>query len=262
MYRLIFFCCAVVGMPSTVVEELQKLGISVVGTLDYRKHLVLKVLLEDGREAVAYVPKPCLEDPGERGCLERSRDLEQEFLLVSRIRSEHVADFIDLVEVCGSKVLIREFARSTLRDLISARELDADRAVGVARDVALALVDVHRAGFVYTDLKPENIGIGGDGRALLIDFDSATPPFSRPRSITYSYAPPEYTRDGIVVYESDVYQLGLVLVEMLRNAEPLDEPAADQRLGSLVEQMLNPVPFLRPSPEAVARELGMLLGTG
>src|SRR4051812_14202388 len=54
--------------------------------------------------------------------------------------------------------------------------LDVVTALGVARQVAAALVALHRAGFVHGDIKPENIRLVDHGTVKLLDLGLAHRP--------------------------------------------------------------------------------------
>lgn len=50
------------------------------------------------------------------------------------------------------------------------RGLDVGRALMLAIDILLGLADLHKAGIVMADLKPDNILIDDVGKAVLVDF--------------------------------------------------------------------------------------------
>ena len=157
------------------------------------------------------------------------------------------------VVVEGVAVVIREFFPRTLRDEIS-EGLDRDRVLRYTMCVARALDCIHRRGYAVVDLKPENVGVRS-GEAYIMDLDSATPLYTRPRSYTPSYAPPELLRPPYkVLRESDLYQLGLVLREMLDSCGDCGDELSD-----LCERLLDPNPFRRGSAREVVRELSTLL---
>ncbi|MEM4513573.1 MAG: protein kinase [Ignisphaera sp.] len=246
--------------------ELRFVGINLEKILAVGRNVVLKASLSNGRDAVVYVPKPCIDSIISKECKEGSRRLEQEFMYAHRIKSRYVVEFIDLLDLLPPmKVLVKQYVDSTLRDLIRQRKLCFSKVVEFAKNIAIAINDIHRAGFVYADLKPENIGVNRYGEAVLMDLDSLTPPYTKPNSITYDYIPPEYLRDNIVVYESDVYQLALTVLESLFDEimNPLFvkdvKATGNRKLDNLLNSMLNSIPFLRPKVDNVIRELESIL---
>jgi len=244
---------------------LYDVGIRVEKTIAVGKYVVFDVVLDNGKKAIARIPQSCIKLINEEKCRRDSRDLELELENILRIKSDKIVKHIKLINMSEYNISIREYIEKTLRDLINNKELTFTRIIEISRDVALALNDIHTAGFVFADLKPENVGINIDGKAILLDLDSLTKPYTKPRFITYSYAPPEYLRDGIVVYESDVYQLALLIHEMIHGE--LLNPVLHQgfshiendELSDLLKRMLNPIPFLRPELLDIVNELESIL---
>ena len=86
---------------------------------------------------------------------------------------------------------------------------------------------MHRNLLVHRDLKPSNILITGEGEPRLVDFGIAklladevpgrrTVAEAAGRPMTPEYASPEQLRGDRITPASDVYQLGLVLQDLLR----------------------------------------------
>lgn len=110
----------------------------------------------------------------------------------------------------------------TLGSEIAAAPLDVERAGAVGVQVAEALAYVHAHGVVHRDVKPGNVLIGADGRVKLADFgiarlmDDAVRHTRTGHAIgTAAYLAPEQVTGGQVTGRTDVYALGLVLLEAL-----------------------------------------------
>jgi len=158
---------------------------------------------------------------------------------------------------CGDlEVSIRDYFEEILSNAISHSALEPSTALQTLIDVSKALLCIHSADLVYTDLKPENIGLK-NRHAWLIDLDSLTRPFTKPRFITMSRAPPEYLSMGIVFKESDNYQLGLLIDEVVTNCRRLDN-GLKKELKSLSSKLKRANPFERLSLENVIEELQSL----
>lgn len=108
--------------------------------------------------------------------------------------------------------------------------LPPDRRLGLFLDVCSAVQHAHQRGVIHLDLKPDNILVGHDGVAKLLDFGIATPlrpgnvdpvrRASRLRLMTLAYASPEQIRGGIVTLASDLYSLGVLLYKLLTGHSP------------------------------------------
>lgn len=124
--------------------------------------------------------------------------------------------------------LVMELVRGlSLRDRLSGTPLSADQVANLGVTLAEALEYVHEIGIVHRDVKPANVLLvsSGDGggrlRAKLADFGLATvqdedrPDDGDQTLGTPAYLSPEQVLGDHVGPESDVYQLGLVLLEAL-----------------------------------------------
>jgi len=141
----------------------------------------------------------------------------------------------------GSEVyLVMEYlAGGSLRTLLKeGGALPVERAVQIAADVCDGLAAAHAKGIVHRDIKPENILLTPDGRAKVGDFGIA----HMPRAIggygitqtgfqpgTLTHMSPEQIRGHPVDGRSDVYQVGILLYEMLTGQHHLDVGSLQRR---------------------------------
>ena len=154
-----------------------------------------------------------------------------------------------------------------------------DRVARLGADLATVLAYVHRRGIVHRDIKPSNILIGRDGTVRLADFgiarphgDTSTHSPGGTTTGTAAYIAPEQVRGEPVTSASDIYSLGLVLLEALtgrRAYEGAPVEAAMARLHAaplvptslptgwprLLTQMTAIDPLRRPTAEQVASTL-------
>jgi len=116
----------------------------------------------------------------------------------------------------------------TLKQVIQEeRPLAQEVVVDVVLQVAAALAAAHQMGIIHRDVKPENIFIDSEGRALLADFGVARSMTADTQLTmngvaigTPSYMAPEQIDGDSIDGRADVYSLGLVAWEMLTGHRP------------------------------------------
>lgn len=181
-----------------------------------------------------------------------------------------------LVEGQERQYLVMELLDSGFTGVTERRAI-----ASLGRQIAQALAFVHAHGFVHRDVKPENILVrsGDDGPvAKLADFGVAQlTDGARLTGVdllvgTAGYLSPEQVRGGDIGPASDVYSLGLVLLEALTGHPEYTGPALEaavQRLHrpplvprelprawqGLLSAMLADEPRRRPSAARAAERL-------
>jgi eukaryotic-like serine/threonine-protein kinase len=122
------------------------------------------------------------------------------------------------------------------------RGLTVDERLDLCVAVGRAVQYAHRALVVHRDLKPSNILITPDREVKLLDFGiakllhSSPEPLVAPRTqafvrvMTPEYASPEQIKGEAITTASDVYQLGLLMFELLtgHKAQPLTQLGAEE----------------------------------
>ena len=120
--------------------------------------------------------------------------------------------------------------------------LGEHEALGYIRQVSDALDYVHSSNRLHLDVKPHNIMIDGNGKAILIDFGVSKQydevngeNTSTLMGHTPGYAPIEQTGRGLVTFNAacDIYALGATLYKALTGKTPIDATLRAGGLGEL-----------------------------
>ncbi|WP_281283701.1 serine/threonine-protein kinase [Pseudonocardia hydrocarbonoxydans] len=166
----------------------------------------------------------------------------------------------------------------TLAQALAVGPWDAGRVRRLGAMLAAALAVVHAGGFVHRDVKPANVLLDGAGRPRLADFgiawtqDGATATTAGAVVGTAAYMSPEQVGGREVGPATDVYALGLVLIEastgrreypgsavesaVARLSRPPRVPGGlPATLSAAVEAMTRTDPARRPGAAEVARML-------
>jgi serine/threonine protein kinase len=183
--------------------------------------------------------------------------------------------------------LVMELLRgeSLQRRLRRVYRLDVPGTVWIARQTAAALGALHAAGFLHGDVKPDNIYLAEDGRAVLIDLGFAHRPGENAAFLREGYclgtgnylAPELCAREPAEELRSDLFSLGVTLFEMLsgcypyrpgslyqtfrrHQCDPPDDirrhvPGLPAPLVTLIERLLARRPADRPRTAAVVQQL-------
>ncbi|OLB77083.1 MAG: hypothetical protein AUI14_17195 [Actinobacteria bacterium 13_2_20CM_2_71_6] len=236
------------SVPVPGVECLDELGRG-ARTAVYRarrdgREYAVKVLrsVGDQREAVAF---------------------RREAALLASLDHPGLARVHDVGEAAGHPYLIMDLVagRPLAEVLRQEGQLDEARAARIGAEVADALAAAHRAGLVHRDVKPDNIMIGPDGRARVIDFGFAARTGDDVADVavgTFAYSAPEQTGmlrravDG----RADLYALGVVLFECLTGTLPF----VATETGELIRMHLAvPAPDVQTARPAVSAALAAVL---
>jgi serine/threonine protein kinase len=206
----------------------------------------------------------------------QGRPFADEAFLAKTLGHPNAATLYDIGEQGGRPHLVYEFVQGqTLEALLAGKPIHPRRALEFATQIADALADAHALGLVHRALRPDTVMISTRGNAKILDFGlghyatavasliaetGASVPAMR-------YWAPEQRR-GDVDARSDIYSLGLLLVEMLMgkvpqaDGRPPDVSMVPTAIQPVLNRMLIDDPTRRVDAAAtVAAELRQLTAT-
>ncbi|HET9896961.1 MAG TPA: protein kinase [Streptosporangiaceae bacterium] len=199
----------------------------------------------------------------------------------ARLSHPGVVTVFDVVEEDGSPWIIMELVRARPLDQVVAEDgpLPPARAAQLGLGLLDALTTAHQAGVLHRDVKPSNVLISPNGKAILTDFGIATiqgdPGLTQAGMVvgTPGFSPPERVRGAPATTASDLWSLGATLYAAVEGRGPFDraggsaaiiasiatEPAprapSAGPLGQVIEALLRADPAERPDSPATARML-------
>ena len=141
----------------------------------------------------------------------------------------NVATLFEVGERPGQLFLVFEFVPGkTLDEVLGGRPLDIRRSIDIGIQLAEALAAAHSQGVLHLDIKPANIKVNLRGHAKLLDTGlsawttggraARTWPSPDDRGAQDSagrYRSPEQRRGGPADHRTDLFSVGVILLEML-----------------------------------------------
>jgi eukaryotic-like serine/threonine-protein kinase len=185
------------------------------------------------------------------------RRLERERRILASLNHPHIAPLVDGgCAADGRPYLVMQYVEGRPIDRFCDEErLTIDERLALFARVCAALQHAHRQLVVHRDVKPSNIIVTVDGHPMLLDFgiarllsadheDDMATTGPALRILTPDYASPEQVRGDPVAIASDIYQLGLLLYELLTGAPA---QSVGSRSAFALEQQVCGTEPVRPS---------------
>jgi serine/threonine-protein kinase len=158
--------------------------------------------------------------------------LAAERQILATLSHPHIARLIDGGSTpLGRPYLVMEYIEGQRIDgYCRDRALAIDAVIDLFTQVCEAVAYAHRQLVVHCDIKPGNILVGADGRAMLLDFGIAQLQGRQGvevLALTPQYASPEQMAGAPASSASDIFSLGRTLGELLEAITPA-APRADE----------------------------------
>jgi serine/threonine protein kinase len=187
--------------------------------------------------------------------------------LSAGLQHPNIATLFDYGEVHSDgedlAYLVMELVRGESLSALMGREgqVPADRTLDIVRQSAAGLAAAHGTGVVHRDVKPGNVLLTADGRAILTDFGIATmagdPALTSTGVVLGSpaYMSPERARGKKPGAEADMWSLGATLYSAAEGRPPYDGENALSTLTAVISDPVEPPRVGGPLGEAI---LGLL----
>ncbi|MCU1474443.1 serine/threonine-protein kinase [Amnibacterium sp.] len=157
----------------------------------------------------------------------------REARIAARLHHPNAVPVFDAVEQDGQPCLVMQYVPSTPLSALLHDDgpLPPREAARIGAQVASALAAAHRLGIVHRDIKPGNVLLDEDGRALISDFGisralgDTTLTSTGLVHGTPAYLAPEVARGDDSSFASDVFSLGSTLYAAVEGAPPFGADA-------------------------------------
>jgi serine/threonine protein kinase len=272
---------------------------SLIGQRLMDQYLVLKPL-ETGGFSQTYLALDT-ENPETTGYLVKLLDInltrridfqtlkncfDHEALALGQLNSSGIVRAVpQLIAYCRDRdqiYIIQEYIEGQRLDhwIESQPKLRLKEILGLLQEILMLLAQIHHQGIIHCDIKPSNLmRRSHDGQLFLIDFGACRMPGKTHAELTLGtpgYMPEEQTL-GQPQLNSDLYALGMMMIEILTGISPqdLDRSSINQELDwqrhiplplmnlplvSIIDRMVRYYPQDRyPTAQAALAELQMLI---
>jgi len=175
--------------------------------------------------------------------------------LIARLEHVNIMPIHEYGEQDGLAYLVMPYlAGGSLRDVLARQgALSLQETARYMKQAAEALDYAHKQGVIHRDLKPANFLLHSDGRLVLADFGIARMMQDSNSTIgatltgtgmllgTPEYMAPEMASGESVDYRADIYELGIVLFQMLCGQVPFQ---GSTPYAVVVKHLQEPLPSL------------------
>ena len=153
---------------------------------------------------------------------------QREAIASANLRHPNIVTVHDVGQENGEYFIIMEYLEGVTLEhvLATGGPMSATRTGAILNQIAGALDHAHSRGIVHRDVKPSNVMLDAQDRAVLMDFGlvRAGEGFGPTRSSmvigTPEYMAPEQVLGQAIDRRTDIYALGVVIYEMLSGKTP------------------------------------------
>ncbi|KAA6388358.1 MAG: putative cAMP-dependent protein kinase catalytic subunit TPK2, partial [Streblomastix strix] len=183
---------------------------------------------------------------------EKKKIADEEIRMLNLGKSPYTVRLIDVFPFDLDICLVMEYCSGgNLRELID-KDLkkmpDKDRKMkgySFGYQVLMGTNVLHSQGIIHRDLKPENILLDKYGNIKIADFGLAQKMASKSQlhsAGTQNYAPPEAAEQNKMMAESDVWSIGVIIIEVITGEHPFKGQSQEETINNIKTCKFKPLP--------------------
>ena len=181
----------------------------------------------------------------------------REAKMLATLHHPNIVEVLDVFDENNTSYMVMTFVKGkSLQQIVEVRgKLPYPETVNYIAQITNAVGYIHDHHILHRDIKPDNIMITADFKAILIDFGSARE-FEQDKTqvhtsmLTHGYAPTEqYTANSRKGSYTDIYAIGATFYFVLTGKVPMESAAR------LTEQMPSPKDLAPEIPEEANRTI-------
>lgn len=181
----------------------------------------------------------------------------REAKMLATLHHPNIVEVLDVFDENNTSYMVMSFVKGkSLQQIVETRgKLPYPETVNYIAQITNAIGYIHDHHILHRDIKPDNIMITADFKAILIDFGSARE-FEQDKTqvhtsmLTHGYAPTEqYTANSRKGSYTDIYAIGATFYFVLTGKVPMESAAR------LTEQMPSPKDLVPEIPEEANRTI-------
>ena len=240
-------------ISDTIKKAMSKVGYEIQEIIGEGGFSVVYKALWKGKVVAVKLPKVLGIETVGKDLLER---FIHEARTWSKLRHPHIVKVYDYGATPISYIVMEYMSGGSLRDRLKYGPLPVGKALKIALALLDALDHAHHYGVVHRDLKPENVLFTEDNTPKITDWglakvllEASTRSGGEFRG-TLLYAAPEQLDPktfGEPDWRTDIYQMGLLLYEMLTGELPFKSEEPVSLMFKIVSQ--TPEPPSRKNPQ-------------
>ncbi|MBC8151573.1 MAG: protein kinase [Bacteroidetes bacterium] len=150
---------------------------------------------------------------------DRQQQIRQAIDAVAEFSREqpHLVGYRDVFEQDGRLFLVTDYAAGgSLRQRVKRKKVQPYEALNWTLKLTETLAALHERGFMHNDVRPDNLFLTADGTLQLADLGLAAVLGNSP-----DYRPPDWTPVYLTDPRTDVFAVGVTLLEWLTGQNPL-----------------------------------------